>query len=1208
VAVRLRRPQLLVDPVGCDVYDIRIFLGSSMSSSAGNGDAPAQKSAAASSMPSAATTSNGSPPAAMMTTKTPPAGSEAPEAASSSNDVDDDGNDILSVTADHHRARVFFATAKIAGPKSLAIALRVRKLLGIEADDYDEDDEDVVFGESADNNPPAKTSLSSLLAGALVTRILVLLVRKHHGDDSDNNNKNTDADTTKKDSGSVDILSDLVSAVQQWYALGLALEGRTDEPHVSILKVARLVDERLQNLSDDEVSELNSIITGAPPSTSAAVASTSSGGRDQDGKGSVQQWWDLVRLTLRDFIYNLNTLAYTRCDFEKLWVVVESKLSLDGQQSKVKEIWSLMPALTDPPTGPAAGAKACRSVPLPESSDDADMDLPSRVKLAAWRLACYRSYGIMNATTSSDDKQKENLNGTTISIPTRRQRLLASCGSLAFLVALAQRDRAGEPDRKRRRTEDDSSPPLDQLARTANWELSHPSTANPVLSSFWRDVPRPTDRNDNSNNESADERKLIDVDELRLELAALSTAVGSETANSQSLMDEVAKKRNLRPPAAVIRGGTSSLSTNEDNKVWLPDLLAQYVYYLPRTANWLFHTHTRNTSFLDEDALVRRDAHFLSIIFGKATSDVDTCRNQIEQEINQALRSCVPTSTGKFRLMADASGKLRLTDHMQMNEWAVSLMALDLVKPSHQLYQHLYNRNNVVDWQGIVNNTLLHLLQENLSDKHTRVAAVSIGITEGEVNVVGDETSDKKLCKAVVALYYHSLEAILVCESARPNNPNDALTSVSKTAQMVSDVAFHRSLLACCVICVTKALGVTHKLKPRTHLSGGGGIALQPMYSVLRICRCNPYDFLKVSGSFCHCLTADTARGKLGSPLVFALPRLLVKEIRRAEGQVLESLLWARDLPFLDPDTDGLLLFERIENRTALAGEPIEGCWWPPQLLYIDDEDVADAGSASYDTTNSPTPSDPDYTEYRYISFLLRKLLHSVDLRMRALCELLEAPALVAKRALATFCYLLRHHVDNIYDRHLDPIILCCVYGAGRTIKCPSEITFARTFHAYVHLRGPELGDTTAQQIVRNIRLDSKKRYSKAPIGDVIQFYNLVFLPNMKDYLMKFSSVAPSAPPKPIESGTAPQSEKDENELTIRVKIVSPDRMKRLSEQSPTVKVAATGASSSSSSAVAVTPQAVIRFGDAKQSDVVPPRRNGTTAAAAPTTVNGEPQ
>jgi hypothetical protein len=439
-----------------------------------------------------------------------------------------------------------------------------------------------------------------------------------------------------------------------------------------------------------------------------------------------------------------------------------------------------------------------------------------------------------------------------------------------------------------------------------------------------------------------------------------------------------------------------------------------------------------------------------------------------------------------------------ITEGMELNEWTVSILYLEVVKPSRNLktYLEASSEEGEQKWHEVMlpvlNRTLLRLSQENMADKPTRIAAVSVGMEpEGQVNIFGEMTPDKQLCKAVVALYYHSLEAVLFCESAR--------LAVQAHPRIVLNDVFHRALLACCCSVVVKAVGATQKVRTSVNLQ-----TLQ-IYSILHITESNPYDCLKVSESFHRALTLETARGKLGSPLIFALPRILQREAKQTEVQILDSLLWARDPKFIDSMPDKI---EEFEEKSDKEKESDAVCLWPPEILAPTlREEIEDLGGEKA-RTDFPTPEHPDFAEYKCVSYLLRKLLRFAFHRIQALCKVLDVPhdLPVATQVWVAFRYLLRHNIDLLYDRHVDHWILCSLYGVGKTLKLKPDISFARIIEAYVSVRGQELGDVTCQRIVRHIKISTGSN-ANATIGNVIVLYNKVFVPSMKEHLLKSRSL-----------------------------------------------------------------------------------------------------
>ncbi|GAX23341.1 retinoblastoma-associated protein [Fistulifera solaris] len=430
-----------------------------------------------------------------------------------------------------------------------------------------------------------------------------------------------------------------------------------------------------------------------------------------------------------------------------------------------------------------------------------------------------------------------------------------------------------------------------------------------------------------------------------------------------------------------------------------------------------------------------------------------------------------------------------LSDSMELNEWTVSLLIVDHVAPSSRLVRYLDEaspRQWTKELIPILNRALLRFSQENLVEKATRTAPVSVSKSDGVVQIHGSVTDDKIMSKAVILLYYHALEAILTSESER--------LKVTSHPQIVMYSVFHKALLACCMWCVTKAIGATQKLRSSPCLQA---LSIQ---STLRVCDSNPYDFLKVSESFLRVLCLGTSNLKLGSPLPQKLPRLLHRDLQSMEVTILDSLLWSTSIL---NGTAGSLP-EQIEDFMGKSNENVT--LWPPEILA---PTLREEASESGKNLTYPTPDHEDFAEYRCVNFLIRSVVKLSFSRFEDICGLLKVPVQypLVTHAWVAFRHLLRHHVEMLFDRHVDQWILCCLYGVAKVLSFP--LTFAEIIEAYIKSRGPVVGDVTCQHILRYIRMDNTSH--DLTTGDVIALYNHVWVPNMKTYLMESASLRESA-------------------------------------------------------------------------------------------------
>jgi Retinoblastoma-associated protein B domain/Retinoblastoma-associated protein A domain len=559
-------------------------------------------------------------------------------------------------------------------------------------------------------------------------------------------------------------------------------------------------------------------------------------------------------------------------------------------------------------------------------------------------------------------------------------------------------------------------------------------------------------------------------------------------------------------------------------------------------------------------------------VAAEPTGTIPVVAKRVEDEIAALAKSSINATNSSFftavQSMRRSVTPSVITEAMEMNEWAVSVLYMDVVRPNPILLEYFKAacRDQSKGWQSLIiptiNKALLLLSQENLTDKTTRKAPVSLtqkGEQTGLVVAHGEMSHDKALCKAVVAVYYHALEAILYLESKR--------LSKESHPRLVLNQSFHRALLVCCCSVVLKAIGATHKLRPSPNFQ-----TIQ-IYNILHVCESNPMDFLKVSGSFLTAMTTEDA--KVESPLLL-LPRFLQKDFRRTEQSVLDSLLWARDPKFEEPFPDKIEdLAERTAKRknstpTSFGGgtgwtetdEPC--CWWPvPELAPTMPEEILDYGQP--EKKRYPTPQINNYAEFKTVSSLIHRVMEQAYGRIEKLCRALDVPlqTSLVTHVWVAFRYLLRNRVDLFFDRHVDHWILTSIYGVARKMKY-NDITFARIIDAYVATRSPELGDVTCQRIIRHIKINMTDSEG-SQLGNVIVLYNKIFVPVMKEHLLKSESLKRAAERLvAVEEGHAVKTDATANDgepTMVRVTVHSNQALEK-------------------QSSLYGAPQAIIRFGD----------------------------
>lgn len=192
---------------------------------------------------------------------------------------------------------------------------------------------------------------------------------------------------------------------------------------------------------------------------------------------------------------------------------------------------------------------------------------------------------------------------------------------------------------------------------------------------------------------------------------------------------------------------------------------------------------------------------------------------------------------------------------------------------------------------------------------------------------------------------------------------------------------------------------------------------------------------------------------------------------------------------------------------------------WPPDILEpMLPEEIADVegGDSSKSIEVRYKPAFGSSSEANFLSFVLRKLLKFTFFRIRAMCAALN---LSNKNALHTqilvaFRYLLRYHISIFIDRHVDQLLLCTFYGVCRVMKIQPKISFGKVIDAYFTVREEDLGDRACRIIVRHVKLappgDGNRSASRA-VGNIVVFYNAVYIPKMQKYFLGSKSLKKSA-------------------------------------------------------------------------------------------------
>lgn len=415
-----------------------------------------------------------------------------------------------------------------------------------------------------------------------------------------------------------------------------------------------------------------------------------------------------------------------------------------------------------------------------------------------------------------------------------------------------------------------------------------------------------------------------------------------------------------------------------------------------------------------------------------------------------------------------------------------------LRKPSKRLAQfmnlcNIYRPKESSQLQSIVSilddtfNGVLQTLFSNETPSENTTQPFNIVSESGEL-IMDPELGEKfqNIMSSLISLYYGSLEQILVFETRR--------LQTSHHSELMSNDIFHRSLLAICCECVMKI----HQPDFTTDI-------------IIEVLEVDGYDLIKIMECFMRAMSRlpnDKALAfpDLESDPPLLLPNVMAAYLLRRETEIIEASIW---VSACDGEKGGLI--DAIASLHQLQSGGLNMNAWPPPCLEYtfdldDDDDIRNLPVVVSRTNKIACPKSKDSLP---VDLVLRKTLIVCARRIFQLAEKLAIDDFHMHRIWVAIRFFLRNHIYALYDRHIDHILLCCVYAICKITLGTFDITFAQIIEAYKKIF-KERGEACNQKIIRHVLIESVDDGSLV-FGNVIQFYNKVFVPTMKPHLVKNS-------------------------------------------------------------------------------------------------------
>ncbi|KAK2514279.1 Rb1 [Columba guinea] len=332
--------------------------------------------------------------------------------------------------------------------------------------------------------------------------------------------------------------------------------------------------------------------------------------------------------------------------------------------------------------------------------------------------------------------------------------------------------------------------------------------------------------------------------------------------------------------------------------------------------------------------------------------------------------------------------------------------------------------------------------------------------------------------KLGVRLYYRVMESMLKSEEER--------LSVQNFSKLLNDNIFHTSLLACSIEVVMATYG--------RNASQSDGTSAETDVSfpwILNVFDLKAFDFYKVIESF---IKAEPN-----------LTREMIKHLERCEHRIMESLAWQSGSPVFDlikqskeregqadqPEPTAALNLPLQHNHTAAdlylspVRSPKKKASGPPPSATS----APDAQPGVSPQTQRPQKSTSLSLFYKKVYLLAYLRLHTLFFRL--LSDHPDLELLIW----TLFQHTLQNEYELMRDRHLDQIMMCCMYGICKVKNV--DLRFKTIVSAYKEL--PNTNQETFKRVlIREEQYDS-----------IIVFYNLEFMQKLKTNILQYASNRP---------------------------------------------------------------------------------------------------
>lgn len=243
------------------------------------------------------------------------------------------------------------------------------------------------------------------------------------------------------------------------------------------------------------------------------------------------------------------------------------------------------------------------------------------------------------------------------------------------------------------------------------------------------------------------------------------------------------------------------------------------------------------------------------------------------------------------------------------------------------------------------------------------------------------------------------------------------------------------------------------------------------------------------------------------------LSRDMVKHLNMVEEKILESMSWEVSSP----------LWKTIEESNMPIPICEEVCL-PHQLSTFDTIQRNDTGINSYtlqtikgnkiieskSVLKGPKDSEAKSMKPKRggsLGLFFRKFYHLASVRMQDLCDKLNINDKEVRLKIWTcFEYVIVNNVNLMKNRHLDQILMCTVYVVCKVLEI--NLTFQEIMKCYRNQ--PQAVSSIYRDVLLRMPstegIEDTTNTPNGERGDLIKFYNLVYVKVVQNFALKFSS------------------------------------------------------------------------------------------------------